>query len=223
MNRSLIMLAAAATWIGACARLPQPTSTTSVPQPDLPATSTRVPVAIPEGVVISSSNLSLTVEDPAAALLELETLVAQAGGFVSSSSVWSDTQQGYASMSAEVPPQALADLRRSAIELALTVDSNSSYSQDVTFEVQALYDRIALIDDSEHRLLEILLATDDPALAESYVLVAELFRRERESAEGQLRNYLQSSALSSFDVNLNRPSPVLRQPQDPTPTPPAIG
>jgi hypothetical protein len=220
MKRCFLILAASAVAMTACGRLPQRISTPAAPPPEIPATSTRIPVVMPERVVISSSSLSLTVEDPAEALAALEALVAQAGGFVSSSSVWSDTQQGYASMSAEVPPQALAELRQSAIELAQSVDSNSTYSQDVTFEVQALYDRIALIDGTEHRLLEILLGTDDPSLAESYVVVAELFRQERETAESQLRNYLQSSSLSSFDVNLNRTPAVLRQLMEPTPTPP---
>jgi hypothetical protein len=223
MNRRLIVLAAAAVSISACGRLPQPISTPSIAQAGQSPRSTTIPVVIPERVVISSSNLSLTVEDPAAAMAALEVLVAQAGGFVSSSSVWSDTQQGYASLSAEVPPQALADLRQSAIELALAIDSNNTYSQDVTFEVRSLYDRIALIDDAEHRLLEVLLSADDPTLAESYVLVAELFRQERQSAEGQLRNYLQSSTLSSFDVSLNRPTADLRQILVPTPTPPRSG
>ena len=221
MNRRILLLAAAAAFLAACGRLPQRISTPAALSPETSATPTRIPMAGTERVVISSSSLSLTVEDPAAALTALESLVAEAGGFVSSSSAWSDTQTGYASLSAKVPPQALAGLRQAAIELAMSVDSNSTYSQDVTFEVQSLYDRIALVDESEHRLLEILLGTDDPSLAKSYVLVAELFRQEREDAEGQLRNYLQSSTLSSFDVSLNRTSPVLRQMQEPTPTPPA--
>ena len=86
------------------------------------------------------------------------------------------------------------------------MQSNSTYSQDVTSEVQSLRERLSLIDESENRLLEILLGTSDASLAKSFVLVAQLFQQERQNAESQLRNYLDSSTLSSFDVSMNRPA-----------------
>jgi hypothetical protein len=169
--------------------------------------------------VITSSSLSFLVEDPAATLAELEVLVEEAGGFVSSASSWSDTQTAYASLSAKVPPAALADLRRAAIELASGVQGNSTYSQDVTSEVESLRDRLALIDQSEDRLLEILLGSSDASLAKSYVLIAQLFQQERQNAGSQLDNYMESSTLSSFDVTLNGQPIGLRLYPDGTPTP----
>ena len=50
----------------------------------------------------------------------------------------------------------------------------------------ATRDRLALIDESENRLLEILLSSSDPSLAKSYVLIAQLFQQERQNAENQL-------------------------------------
>jgi hypothetical protein len=207
--------------IGACVRIPDMPISTSTPAPEATSrpAATRTPLEFPDRVVITSSSLSFLVEDPAATLAELEVLVEEAGGFVSSASSWSDPQTAYASLSAKVPPAALADLRRSAIELASGVQSNSTYSQDVTSEVESLRDRLALIDESEDRLLEILLGSSDATLAKSYVLIAQLFQQERQNAGSQLDNYMESSRLSSFDVTLNGQPIGLRLYPDGTPTP----
>jgi len=215
------ILAFAAAAVGACARLPDSAALTSTParSPTVSPTPTRPALVFHDRVVITSSSLSLVVDDPAASLATLEALVEDAGGFVSSASSWSDPQTAYSSLSAKVPPAALPELRRSAIELASNVQSNSTYSQDVTSEVQSLRDRLSLIDESENRLLEILLGTSDASLAKSFVLVAQLFQQERQNAESQLSNYLDSSILSSFDVSMNRPAIDLRLYSEATPFP----
>ena len=215
----ILMVAAAA--LGACApvsAIAVSTITTYPPSTSMPA-ATRPSLEFPARVVITSSSLSLTVDDPSDALAELEVLVEDAGGLISSASSWSDPQTAYASMSAKVPPTALADLRRAAIGLSSGVQSNSTYSQDVTSEVQSLRQRLALVDESENRLLDILLTSSDASLAKSYVLIAQLFQQERQNAESQLQNYMDSSTLSSFDVTLNGQPTTLRLYPDGTPTP----
>jgi hypothetical protein len=214
------LLAAVVLAATACIRLPAATP----PPADTPPsrstpTATRVAQDLPAQLIVTSSSLSLIVDDPTAALADLEVLVADAGGYVSSASSWSDTQSGYASLSAEVPPEALAGLRAAAIELALRVSSNSVYSQDVTAEVVALQERLALIDESEERLMEILLGSDDPALAKAYVMIVELFEQERDTSRRQLESYQEQASLSSFDVTLNREPILLEAYPGPTPTP----
>lgn len=221
MIRTLTFVLAVAVTLSACGPLPSvesPRPTHTAPSP-LAATSTPLLVVSPTRVVITSSSLSLFVENPPEALARLEALVEEAGGFVSSASSWDDGSGGYASLSAKVPPAALPDLRRAAIALATGVQSNSTYSQDVTSEQQSLRERLALIDESEGRLLQALLGTNDPSLAKSFVLVAELLQQERRNAESQLHSYEDSSTLSSFDVSLNRPSTVLRLLEEATPFP----
>lgn len=223
MKRHLLLALAIAGGAGAAACGPLPSITTPTPQA-IPSSSpvpapTRSPSLFPDRVVTTSSSLSLIVDDPAASLASLEALVADAGGFVSSASSWSDAQTAYASLSARVPPAALAELRRAAIALASGVGSNSTYSQDVTSQVQSLQERLSLIDESEDRLLQVLLGTSDASLARAYVLVAEMFQQERQNAQGQLQNYLDSSTLSSFDVSLNRPSTLMRLDLEATPLP----
>jgi hypothetical protein len=215
----LVLLTGAA--VGACGRLPDTAIPANTPAPlstSVP-TSTRLPLIFPDRIVITSSSLSIVVDDPTATLAELQALVEEAGGFVSSGSSWSDPQTAYASLSAKVPPAVLTGLRREALQLASGVQSNSTYSQDVTSEVQSLRERLTLIDESENRLLEVLLGSSDASLAKSYVLIAQLFQQERQSAESQLQNYLESSTLSSFDVTINGQPTSLRLYPGGTPTP----
>lgn len=216
-----IILTIAGIAAGACGRFPDMavTTTTPVPQATSVVVPTRPPLSFPDRVVITSSSLSFQVDDPPATLAELQVLVEEAGGFVSSASSWSDPQNSYASLSAKVPPAALAGLRRATIELASGVQNNSSYSQDVTFEVQSLRERLSQIDEAEDRLLAVLLTSGDASLAKSYVLIAQLFQQERQNAESQLENYLESSTLSSFDVTLNGQPAIMRQDMEATPLP----
>jgi hypothetical protein len=219
MKGRTILLLALAAGTAACGRLPMPTGEAPSPSPLPTSSPTQAPISIPDRIVITGSSLSLTVDDPAASLARLEALVAEAGGFVSSASSWSDPQSGYASLSARVPPESLAELRRKAIALASGVTNSSMYSQNVTVEAQALRDRLALIDASEAHLLDALLGTKDPDLAQAYVLVAGLFQQERQNARNQLRSYLDSSAMASFDVSLNMPAPAIRMDLMPTALP----
>lgn len=219
--RAWTVLAVAVFAISACARFPDTslaTPTPTGPPPTAPA-ATRAPLDFPDRMVTASSSLSIIVDDPVETLAALDALVAESGGFVSSSSSWSDGTTAYASLSARVPPEALADLRKAAIELASSVQSNSTYSQDISAEVQSLQDRIELIDQSEQRLLDVLLSSSDPVLAKSFVLIAQLFQQERMNAENQLQSYLESSTHSSFDVTMNGQPTILRLYPDGTPTP----
>ena len=218
--KTRLTLLVAVVALSACVRMPAPSPAPGelVPPTSTP-TAARNPFTFPDRVVITSSSLSLTVDDPPAAMAMLEGLVTEAGGFVSSSSSWSDGQSGYSNLSAEVPPEALAELRAAAIGLAQRVYNNSMYSQDVTSEVEDLQERLRLIEDSEERLLDIMLGSTDPALAKSFVLIAELFQQERRNARSQLESYQEQAGLASFDVSLNRPPVLLEFDMGPTPTP----
>src|SRR3990172_7465537 len=89
-----LILAFAAATVGACGRLPDRPAATPTPalSPSVVPTPTRQPLVFPDRVVITSSSLSMVVDDPAASLAALEGLVEEAGGFVSSASSWSDPQ-----------------------------------------------------------------------------------------------------------------------------------
>jgi hypothetical protein len=225
----LTLLFTAAAVLSACT-VPSGTAATptSVVEPaaatPLPAepTPTAVLPAWASRVVIRSSSLSLIVEDPTAAASELEAAIDDAGGFVASASSWpSGEGQAYASLSARIPPGALPEVRRAAMALAQQIQSESTYSQDVTAEYQMLVERLELIGAAESRLLSLTPNPEDPAAFRVVLLVSELLRQEQRNVEMQLQNYQDRSTLASLDVTFSQlpPTPYLFDGGTPTPFP----
>ena len=67
-------------------------------------------------MIIRSSSMSLTVDDPVKALSALEAAIQEAGGFVVSASYYSSGDSGgYSNLSAKVPPEALVSLRQDRV------------------------------------------------------------------------------------------------------------
>jgi hypothetical protein len=162
----------------------------------------------------------LIVDDPAAALAEFESVIEEAGGFISSASSWPAYEGAdYASVSARVPPEALPELRRAAFELASRIQSQSSYSQDVTAEYNGLLERLHDIRETERRLLEFVPAVGEPGFGRSVMLLSELLRQERRNIESQILSYDDRAELASLDITFNEmPVPaVLFEAGTPTP------
>lgn len=173
-----------------------------------PPTPTSLPGERPR--IVHSASLSLTVEDPSTALSLLQEAIVDAGGFVASASSWSSPgSTPYASLSAKVPPDALPEVRRAAIGLALQLQSDSLYSQDVTLESLQLQDRLQAISMAENHLWMLLLQTTDPQLARSLTILRELIGDEKESIQYQLTDLERRAEFASFDVSLNSPPALL--------------
>jgi hypothetical protein len=146
--------------------------------------------------------LSLIAADPVEASASLEALILDAGGYVVSASSWSSPESGgYASLSARVPPEALAALRRSAIEGATQTQSDSLYSQDVTVEYGFLVDRAAELARADAHLQRLFSEAPDLEAATSFMLLRELLLQERKNIETQLQNYKGRMILATFDVS----------------------
>jgi hypothetical protein len=121
-----------------------------------------------------------------------------------------------------VPPEALPELRRAALELANQIQSQSSYSQDVTVEYNALLERLLDIRETEGRLLQFVPAAGEPAFGRSVILLSELLRQERRNLESQIQSYDDRAELASLDITFNgMPSPLVPF-ETGTPTPIAI-
>lgn len=222
--------AIAAALLAACTTQPIVSQPTAPPSgPATTATSLAMPAATAtpfrsaSRVVLRSSSLSLIVEDPATALAEFEPVIEEAGGFISSASSWPAYEgTDYASLSARVPPEALPELRRAALELANQIQSQSSYSQDVTVEYNALLERLLDIRETEGRLLQFVPAAGEPAFGRSVILLSELLRQERRNLESQIQSYDDRAELASLDITFNgMPSPLVPF-ETGTPTPIAI-
>jgi hypothetical protein len=209
MNKLAIPLVAIL--LVSCAPLVIDTGLSAAPTAaDSPASypTAPLPSPLPPGgrIIVRSSSLTLVVDNPATTLASLEQAVADAGGLVVSASSYSYPESpGYASLSAKVPPEALADLRATAIALASAVQSDSAYSQDATAEYRLMRKRLGQLDRAEKHLWNLLTETKDRELAASLMLLRELILREQEGLNSQLLNYDDRATVASFDVTLNQP------------------
>ena len=188
-------------------RLGVPTSETGAPTKPVPTATPLPPVPSPQvgperPVVLISASLSLIAEDPVRASASLEELIQEAGGYVVSASSWASPEGGgYASLSARVPPEALASLRREAIDAAGQTQSDSRYSQDVTVEYGFLLAHAAELERADLHLQRFLSETRDPEVITSCMLLRGLLLQERQNVESQLQSYRDRMTLASLDVS----------------------
>lgn len=177
-----------------------PTKSVPTPTPVPPVPSPQV---TPErSVILESASLSLIAEDPGRASASLEELIQEAGGYIVSASSWSSPEGGgYASLSARVPPEALASLRRAAIDNAGQTQSDSRYSQDVTVEYGFLLAHWAELERADLHLQRLLSESRDPEVITSWMLLRGLLLQERKNVEGQLQGYRDRMTLASLDVS----------------------
>jgi hypothetical protein len=179
---------------------------TADPIPSFPFVPTLTSLPPGQTTVLQSANFSLVADDPAEAMSQLEDAVLAVGGFVSSASSWSSPDSpGYASLSARVPPGSLPDLRRAVFEVASQVQSESSYSQDVTAEFRLLHERLQAVALAKNHVWQLLIQNSDPHVAASLAIARDLLSQEETDLQRQLTDYQARASLASFDVTLNAP------------------
>ena len=231
MNRLAIPFFAVALFIGGCVAprgATQPTATNSPARPTatptLPVASSG-PATLYGPIVLRSSNMSLVVQDPAGAMGELENLIEEAGGVVGSASSWSSGDGGYSSLSARVPLDSLTGIRQAARGLALQVQSDSTYSQDVTSEYGRLVARLRQLEQAEREIRALLAVANDTEKVASFQLVLDLLRQETDNIVSQVTSYNDRATLASFDISLTSmpATPYFPYYPGPTPTPFATG
>jgi hypothetical protein len=209
--RTLLTLALAACLLTSCrsnalavaATIPSPLAPT--PTEFFPPT----PAVLPRGtrIIIQSANLSLTVDDPAIALARIEGAVMELGGLVASSNSWSSPgSPASSSLSARVPRDSLPALRRVAIGLSNQIQSDGTYSQDVTPDHRRLLARLRELERAEGHLLQLLTHAPAQEQVASLLIAHQMIVQERTSIEAQLAEYEDRATYASFDVTLNGPS-----------------
>ncbi len=206
--RTLVTFALAACLLTSCRSnsLPvaatTPSSLTPTPSEFFPPT----PARLLQGtrIIIQSANLSLTVDDPAKALAQIEGAVIELGGFVVSSNSWSSPgSPASSSLSARVPRDSLPALRRVAIGLSNQVQNDGSYSQDVTPDHQQLHERHQVLARAEDDLVQLLTHASSREQVASLLVAHQMIVQERTNIESQLAEYEDRATLASFDVTLN--------------------
>jgi len=213
MNKAILSLLTASVLAGSCATPP-------AAPPTSPGDMGSGPAALEGPIVMRSSNLSLIVQDPAQVIGELERRIEEAGGYVASASSSSSPEGGYANVSARVPLEALTGLRLAAREMALQIEYDSTYSQDVTIEYAGLVERQRQLERAEQDIWSVLAETTDAQRIAAFQLLLDLVRQEAQNVESQLRYYTDSAGLATLDISLRATSAT---PYNPTLEPPVPG
>ena len=160
-------------------------------------------------VILHSASYTITVKNPARALTDLQRAVEEAGGYVSSASSWSGDGSGsYASLSAKVPPEALAALSTAVDKIADEIQSQSAYVQNVTEDILKLQRRHHDLTQAQEEILLLLVNKQSLDQLSTYGVIRELLDTELKSVEGQLESYEQQSRLATLDVTINQPTSV---------------
>jgi len=209
--RTLVTFALAACLLTSCRSNPTavaaatPSLLTPTPTEFFPPT----PALLPRGtrIIIQSANLSLTVDDPAKGLAQIEGAVMELGGFVVSSNSWSSPgSPASSSLSARVPRDSLPALRRVAIGLSTQIQSDGTYSQDVTPDHRRLHVRLRQLARAEDHLVQLLTHASAQEQVASLMIAHQMIVEERTNIEAQLAEYEDRATFASFDVTMNGPS-----------------
>jgi hypothetical protein len=204
MNRRLIHFLLVALLLAACTGTNNLSAVPTVP----PMATPEVPsFLLPVGrVTVHSASYTITVRNPAQALSELQRAVEKAGGYVDSASSWSGEGSGsYASLSAQVPPDALPALSEALNKIAGQIQSQNSYVQDVTSEIVQLQQRHQDLTQAQDQMLLFLINTRDLDRLSTYRMIQELLDNELKAVESQLGSYEKQSRLASLDITINQP------------------
>jgi hypothetical protein len=175
--------------------------------------STTAPAAT---MIIRTGQAFIKVEKVDPAMLKIRQLVAQAGGYITNSSISGGKDQiRQASIEIKIPnsryDQAVGAL--SSIGEVETVNSNA---QDVGEEFVDVSARVANARRLEERLID-LLAKRTGKLEEVLRVERELarVREEIERYEGRLRYLTARVAMSTLTVNIHEPAPIIEPGRNP--------
>lgn len=154
--------------------------------------------------IVYRANMSLTADDPAAALDTIMEKAQALGGYVGSSHVTNDDYgAAYASATLKVPAPALPDLV-SAAEESATVDSYNLNSDDISLSYYDIQARLKSAKAEEEQLLEILSRCEN---VEDLLAVREHIARVRsdiESYQGQINLWDNLVDYATLELSIRR-------------------
>ena len=167
-------------------------------------------------MIIRTGQAFIEVEKVDPAMLKIRQLVAQVGGYITNSSISGGKDQiRQASIEIKIPntqyDQAVGSL--SSIGKVETVNSNA---QDVGEEFVDVSARVANARRLEERLID-LLAKRTGKLDEVLRVERELarVREEIERYEGRLRYLSARVAMSTLNINIHEPAPIIEPGRSP--------
>lgn len=166
-------------------------------------------------LVIRTAQITISVDDTLGATGSVRNLATTKGGFVFSSTTYTENDQEYAQLTLRVPAErfdeTIADLR--SAPYVTDVEREESSSQDVSAEFVDNESRLTALEETQRRYLSLLSEAD--TVDELLRLETELtdVRSQIETIKGR-QNYLsEMTSFSTITVTL-RPDNVEEDPDD---------
>lgn len=155
-----------------------------------------------ERMIVRTGEMELVVTEVSQASEEITQLAVALGGYVVSSYLWGEEEEMRGQISFRVPDDkfetALAQLR----ELAVRIESEQTYSQDVTEEYIDLQSRLRNAEATEQQYLTLLeQAVDVDDILRIYESLSQI-RGEIEIIKGQIQYLERTTSTSLISVSL---------------------
>jgi hypothetical protein len=169
--------------------------------PDEDYTSEALP-SDEERMIVRTGEMSLVVEDVTQACDDIAQLAAGFDGYTASSRIWGEDEDMRGRISIRVPADkfelALTELRN----LAVRVESESTYSEDITEEYIDLESRLNNAEATEQQYLVLLEKAEDVEdILRIYDYLSRV-RQEIEQIKGRMQYLERTTSMSLIDVSL---------------------
>jgi hypothetical protein len=169
--------------------------------PDEDYTSEALP-SDEERMIVRTGEMSLVVEDVTQACDDIAQLAVGFDGYTASSRIWGEDEDMRGRISIRVPADkfelALTELRN----LAVRVESESTYSEDITEEYIDLESRLSNAEATEQQYLVLLEKAEDVEdILRIYDYLSRV-RQEIEQIKGRMQYLERTTSMSLIDVSL---------------------
>ena len=170
-------------------------------------TSSGVPAAAVDRIVIKNADLAIVVSDVNGRMKNIQVMAEQMGGFVVSSNLYksytnNNIEVPEAQIVIRVPSEKLDDALVQIKKDTVDVQNEAVSGQDVTSEYVDLQSRLKNLEAAEAQLDDILKKATDTTDVVTIFNQLVLYREQIEVVKGQIKYYDEAAALSSITVRI---------------------
>ncbi|HEY3052280.1 MAG TPA: DUF4349 domain-containing protein [Thermoanaerobaculia bacterium] len=157
-------------------------------------------------MIIRSANVSMIVDDTAAAIEKITAAAESVGGYVSDSKVWRDGEQLRGTITLRIPADRLSAALMVIRKLAVRIQSETVGSQEVTQEYVDLQSQLRNLEATEIELRQLMTTIRQNSKKASEVL--EMYqqlsavRSQIEQIKGRMRYLSQMTAFATVQAEL---------------------
>lgn len=155
-------------------------------------------------MIVRTGNLSIVVEDVAAAIAQITALTETGQGYVVSSNTWRSGERLYGNITIRVPAGDFNSVMTQINGLAVEVNSQNTTSQDVTEEYVDLTAKLSTLEATEQQLLVIMGKAEkvEDILAVQVQLTD--IRTQIEQTKGRMQYLEKTAAMSLINISLEQ-------------------